>query len=290
MTSGDILLGRGGDPKRPTLEARVAFQWEAPLDTLGYRQATLRDRTILGWLREAVSPASRPAQVLDMGCAYGNHLFMLNAMLGKDPSVTLRGIDLYEGSVEFARAFAARVPGFENCAFQTGDIGGPLPFDDASFDAVNIADVLEHLETPDRVVAEICRVMRPGATLVLSTPQRTTVFKSAAKGLNRLTGGHLYRGYYAGKATNLDEHGQPIMETDAGHDHISEMNLDELTRLLEGEGFDVADVRLMPIMSGSAWFDKHVILLAGLLALEGLHEKLRRPSWAHAVCIRAVKR
>lgn len=224
-----------------------------------------------------------------MGCAYGNHLFMLNSMLAKDQTVSLCGMDLFDGSVDFAQSFARQVTGFENCTFQVGDIGATLPFEDAAFDAVNIADVIEHLERPNRVLAEIHRVLRPGGTLVLSTPLRTTIFKSLAKTLNRMTAGRLYRLYYAGKSTKLDPSGHPIMETDAGHDHISEMNLDELTSALEGQSFEVAEVELMAVMSGSAWFDDHLMMLAGLLVLESLHQSLRRPSWAHGVCIRATK-
>jgi hypothetical protein len=43
-------------------------------------------------------------------------------------------------------------------------------------------------------------------------------------------------------------------------------------------------------MSGSAWFDEHPALLAGLLGLEALHMRLGFPSWAHGVCILLAKR
>lgn len=42
----------------------------------------------------------------------------------------------------------------------------------------------------------------------------------------------------------------------------------------------------MQVMSGSEWFDTHLPLLAGLLMLEYVHEKLQRPSWAHSVVLR----
>jgi hypothetical protein len=42
----------------------------------------------------------------------------------------------------------------------------------------------------------------------------------------------------------------------------------------------------MTVMSGSTWFDRHPVLLAGMLMLEGLHQRVRRPSWGHGVCIR----
>jgi SAM-dependent methyltransferase len=43
-------------------------------------------------------------------------------------------------------------------------------FEDASFDAVFLMEVLEHVSTPDLAISEIHRVLAPGGRLVLSTP------------------------------------------------------------------------------------------------------------------------
>jgi SAM-dependent methyltransferase len=43
-------------------------------------------------------------------------------------------------------------------------------FADASFDAVFLLEVLEHVATPDLAISEIYRVLAPGGVLVLSTP------------------------------------------------------------------------------------------------------------------------
>ena len=50
------------------------------------------------------------------------------------------------------------------------DVEEPLPFDDASFDVVVAAELLEHLRRPDHLVAEIARVLRPGGTIAGSVP------------------------------------------------------------------------------------------------------------------------
>lgn len=44
-----------------------------------------------------------------------------------------------------------------------------LPFEDASFDVVLCSQVLEHVEHPQRVIAEARRLLRPGGVMLLST-------------------------------------------------------------------------------------------------------------------------
>ncbi|MCY0928263.1 class I SAM-dependent methyltransferase [Streptomyces sp. H27-H1] len=44
-----------------------------------------------------------------------------------------------------------------------------LPFEDESFDVVAAGQCLEHVPDPYGVVAEACRVLRPGGTLIIDT-------------------------------------------------------------------------------------------------------------------------
>lgn len=279
------LLTKDDRGHRPSLENRVALQYSHPLDTIAHRSGFRRDQTILSWCSEQLrGPA--PRRHLDVGCAFGNMIFMLHAALEGVEGVELFGVDLDEAGLEYALAFAERVPGYSNCTFESADVTIGLPFDDSWFSSVSIADVIEHLESPTSVLAELRRVTRPGGIVVVATPQRESLFKSMASGLNRVTRGRLYRHYYAGKETELDEHGQPVMEVNAGHDHISEMNLDELVRAGETAGLIADGVALMPVFSGSGWFDQRPLLLASALTLEAVHDRLHRKSWAHSVCVR----
>jgi SAM-dependent methyltransferase len=281
-----ILLRRGFTPHRVALEDYVAFQWDAVEDSLGRRYMRRRDAIALGWLRDAAVSADEGAAVLDVGCAYGDHLFALNAILGKPQTIQMVGIDLDERAVRRARAFAHTVPGYANCRFQVADITAGLPFPDDSFDTINFCDVLEHLDDPRSAFEELRRVGRAGAIIVVSTPLRDSLFKRAAAVANAALRGRLYRTYYAGKGAALDEQGMPIMETQAGLDHVSEMTLPELKNVCAKAGLTIEELVPMSVMSGSHWFDEHGFLLVSLLLLEMLHEKLRRPGWAHSAMLR----
>jgi SAM-dependent methyltransferase len=285
-TGPEVLLWADSMPHRVSLEDRVAYRWLGAGDVLAGRHGARRDRLVLTWLAGAVAVADRPATVLDVGCAYGNHLFMLNAFLDKPPDVTFVGVDLFAGAIEFARAFAREVRGYERCRFAVADVARGLPFDDATFDAINCADVIEHLERPGDALAEMQRVAKPGATVAISTPLRASVFKRLAEFANGLSRGRIHERYYAGKGVALDSTGRPRMDAPAGHAHVSEMTYSELVALVERSGFRIEEAEPMSVMSGSAWFDEHPLLLSGLLLLEAVHELARRPSWAHSVMLR----
>jgi SAM-dependent methyltransferase len=52
----------------------------------------------------------------------------------------------------------------------TADLNGDLPSLDARFDYVLLADVLEHLQHPERVVAWTLRYLKPDGRLLISVP------------------------------------------------------------------------------------------------------------------------
>lgn len=89
------------------------------------------------------------ARVLDIGCREGGLRHHL-------PEVTYQGIDI--------------VPEFAGPDILIQDISTGIPFDDASFDAVFIIEVLEHVPNPFATLGEIHRVLRPGGTLIVSVP------------------------------------------------------------------------------------------------------------------------
>jgi SAM-dependent methyltransferase len=79
---------------------------------------------------------------------------------------TVVGVDL---TPELLAIGAARLrdAGIDNVLLQEGDAEG-LPFVDDSFDVVNCRSSLHHFAHPDRAMAEMRRVARPGGRIVIT--------------------------------------------------------------------------------------------------------------------------
>jgi SAM-dependent methyltransferase len=97
-----------------------------------------------------------------------------------------------------------------------------FPYPDASFDCVLFCEILEHLLLkPDRAVAEMARVVRPGGAIVVSTPNATRLPNLYFLALGR----SIWDGY-----SENGPYGR----------HNREYTLSEVCALLGRHGFDVA--------------------------------------------------
>lgn len=88
------------------------------------------------------------------------------------------------------RGHAARICGVdldprvtENPLLDEGRLAdaGRIPYDDAMFDVAFADNVMEHLDEPAAVFAEISRVLKPGGTLLFKTPNRTHYMPAIAR-------------------------------------------------------------------------------------------------------------
>src|SRR5207237_559742 len=55
------------------------------------------------------------------------------------------------------------------------DLNNPIEIESESFDVIISTEVIEHLENPRAVFREFYRLLRPGGTLVLSTPNQESI-------------------------------------------------------------------------------------------------------------------
>ncbi len=99
-------------------------------------------------------------RLLDVATAAGHTAFALAPAVAE-----VVATDLLEEMLAVARDQAAQ-RGLTNVTFERAD-AEELPFDDGSFDAVTCRIAPHHFPRPDRFVAEVVRVLRPGGRLGL---------------------------------------------------------------------------------------------------------------------------
>jgi SAM-dependent methyltransferase len=140
----------------------------------------------------------RGGRVLDAGC--GRSLF---TEIRPDWPFTIVAADVDHDLIKSRKAEFADVRWLVAGAH-------PLPFRDASFDALFAGELIEHLPDPRPGVEEFRRVLRPGGTLILTTPNRRRL------------------------ANLADRSDRPYSP-----DHLSELSYDEVQALLAECGLEV---------------------------------------------------
>ncbi len=131
----------------------------------------------------------------------------------------------------------------------------PFPYPDACFDAVLFCEILEHLVlSPDHVLEEIARVLRPGGVVLISTPNAVRLTKLYFMALGR----NVYDGY-----SSNGVYGR----------HNREFTLSEVRDLVERHGLSVERFEMrnvQPLARRFTWLQRlrptvwpeHIFLLA----------------------------
>jgi len=126
----------------------------------------------------------RPApgqRLLDVGCGTGEEVRLLAEVVG--PTGRVVGLDFSQAMIDEARrrtivGAPSRAP-LPPVEFQVGDVLA-LPFADGAFDGCRADRTLQHVADPDRALAEMVRVTRPGGRIVVSEPDSDTKLIDAA--------------------------------------------------------------------------------------------------------------
>jgi 2-polyprenyl-3-methyl-5-hydroxy-6-metoxy-1,4-benzoquinol methylase len=184
--------------------------WESLPEGLDPPYAGLRGSFLLERMRALARESGRPPRVLDVGCGEGHFTAQL-ARAGAAPV----GADV---SREALRRALARHPGLD---LQVIPLQGQWPMADASFDAVWAGETIEHVADTAAWLSEVRRVLRPGGSLLLSTPAHGRVQMIAL----------------ALSPRGIDRHFDPRS------DHLRFYSARTLRRLLEDFGFEHIDVR-----------------------------------------------
>jgi SAM-dependent methyltransferase len=119
----------------------------------------------LPWLE--LSPGKT---LLDVASGAGGPVLRIAAATG----CSVTGIDVHEDAIKNASSLATQRGVGKRAEFRIIDATGPLPFSDASFDAITCIDAINHLPDRPRVIAEWARVLRPGGKMLFTDPITVT--------------------------------------------------------------------------------------------------------------------
>jgi cyclopropane fatty-acyl-phospholipid synthase-like methyltransferase len=104
------------------------------------------------------------SRVLDVACGSGGPALFTAQTLG----CQVTGLDIDENGIDVAKKMT-QARGLQSRAnFEHGDASQPLPFPDASFDAVISIDAMNHFSHRAEVFAEWLRVLRPGGRFLFT--------------------------------------------------------------------------------------------------------------------------
>jgi ubiquinone/menaquinone biosynthesis C-methylase UbiE len=165
----------------PRLQAWLYDRWSRNYDA-GKRESQLQDDTMLaGPLLAALDGVPEPF-VLDFATGTGRLSQALLSQEGFPGRIV--ALDLSQGMLEQAAAklnrYGGRVELLRHAAL-------PLPFEDATFDAVCALEVLELFPDMDAPVREFGRVLRPGGVLLTSRGTEQSGRKAKVKSAREFT-------------------------------------------------------------------------------------------------------
>ena len=153
------------------LERQLEYQKKKAVHVRGHeddviaamQRSSLRVRELL----EKFEPIAEDARVIEVGSGAHGLIFYFGAKHGV-------GVD------PLAVSYRNLFPRWQNCVATIAAAGERLPFSDQSFDVVICDNVVDHAESPEGIVAELVRVLRPGGLLYFTVNFHHPVYALAA--------------------------------------------------------------------------------------------------------------
>lgn len=153
------------------LERQLAYQQRKAQHVRGHEEevisAMMRSSRRVREILEAFQPIEADARVIEVGSGAHGLIFYFGSQhgIGVDP---------------LAVSYKCLFPRWQNCAPTVAAVGESLPFPDQSFDVVICDNVVDHAESPPRIVRELVRILVPGGLLYFTVNVHHPVYAVAA--------------------------------------------------------------------------------------------------------------
>jgi SAM-dependent methyltransferase len=134
------------------------------------------------------------------------------------------------------------------------DLNEFLPFKSGQFDAVNLVEVIEHIEHQAQLIRELRRVLKPGGQVLISTPNVLNVFSRVR---------FLFTGFLRGRVRPVHYTRRPGQAP-----NIYLIHFYELYYLFFHYGFEVTELRKTRVKSAPLFFTLLLYPLMWLFCLE----------------------
>lgn len=158
-------------------------------------------------------------RLLDVGCGMGD---FPEAIKHYCPHLEVYGVDISRKAISLAKKRARKVE------LRVADVQ-KLPFKDKSFDAVTCFDLLEHVESPKRALAEIYRVLKPKGLFHTFIPTEHNLFSLEGPLIKlgwrakEVYGGHPHHFSTAQAKTMIEKNGFQIIRTKWGEHFVNQI-------------------------------------------------------------------
>lgn len=204
-------------------------------------------------------------KILDIGCGDGYHAFYMYYNLDCE-NIFIHGIDISETDLHLAEEFKKRFSiANDKIVFTIGD-AEHLCFEPNTFDMVICTEVLEHLQNPKNCFLEMARVLKPGGTAIISTPNDDNPIITFIKRFKRVVG-----------ANNEELKEQRIRNIEiysVSPGHISVVNLESLKKSVRESGLIIEGIKRGSIIFGGPKYNAHPILFGLILICDILLDYL----------------
>jgi SAM-dependent methyltransferase len=147
------------------------------------------------------------------------------------------------------------------------DLNAFLPFKSAIFDAVNLVEVIEHIENQPQLIREIARVLKPGGLVLISTPNILNM-------LSRLR--FVFTGFLRGRVRPVHYSRPPGRAP-----NIYLVHFYELSYLFFHVGFEIQELRKTKIKFAPLFFTALLYPLLWLFSLEAIIRAEKDPQQRH---------